>query len=262
MNELCPTNKPNYHYFESLLSCPEKKINKILQLLQTVKAKRAKTVIDRIIENGYITTEELGDNYGYKHPPRAARDVREQGIPLETFTVKDTDGRSIGAYRFGKWEDFRSEKLQGRRAFAKHFKKELVEKYGEQCLVCSAVLEERYLQIDHRIPYEVAGDDSSSTRNLEHYMLLCSSCNRAKSWSCEHCENWSTKYDTSICRNCYWASPLDYEHIALCDIRRLALVWQGKEVSEYDKAKKIADEIKQDVPDFVKQLIQELFKQQ
>lgn len=91
----------------------------ILQILQAVTAKRAKTVIDHIIKHGHITTEKLKELYGYNHPPRAARDVRELGIPLDTFEVKDSNGRSIGAYRFGKWEDFRVDKLKGRRAFSK-----------------------------------------------------------------------------------------------------------------------------------------------
>ena len=54
---------------------------------KTVTAKRAKTVIDHILKHGHITTEELKNLYGYDHPPRAARDVREQGIPLETFRI-------------------------------------------------------------------------------------------------------------------------------------------------------------------------------
>jgi len=56
-----------------------------LKLLKSVKAKRAKTVIDHILKHGQITTEELKDIYGYNHPPRAIRDVREQGIPVKTF---------------------------------------------------------------------------------------------------------------------------------------------------------------------------------
>ena len=114
-----------------------KKIPKdILQVLRAVTAKRAKTVIEHLIENGFISTEELKEMYGYNHPPRAARDVREQGIPLETFKVKGSTGRSIGAYRFAKWEDFRVDKLKGRLAFSKKFKKDLVEQYGEKCNVC------------------------------------------------------------------------------------------------------------------------------
>lgn len=49
-------------------------------LCATVTAKRPRTVIDHILKHGYVTTEELKEQYGYDHPPRAARDVREQGI--------------------------------------------------------------------------------------------------------------------------------------------------------------------------------------
>lgn len=60
--------------------------------LEAVTAKRARIVIDHILEHGYITTEELKNKYGYNHPPRAARDVREEGIPLETFKVVGSMG--------------------------------------------------------------------------------------------------------------------------------------------------------------------------
>lgn len=69
----------------------------ILEMLDSIKNKRAKIVIDHIIKHGQITTEELEKDYGYVHPPRAARDVREAGIPLKTIRVKSSDGRSIAA---------------------------------------------------------------------------------------------------------------------------------------------------------------------
>jgi hypothetical protein len=70
--------------------------------ISAVTSLRAKRVIDHILKHGFVTTEELRTEYGYDHAPRAARDVRECGIPLEAFRVKrKSDGRSIGAYRFG-----------------------------------------------------------------------------------------------------------------------------------------------------------------
>ncbi len=69
----------------------------IKRLLKQIANKRARIVIEHILSHGFITTEELEKTYGYNHPPRAARDVRESGIPLETFRVKDTDGRTIAA---------------------------------------------------------------------------------------------------------------------------------------------------------------------
>lgn len=58
-----------------------------IDLCQSVTAKRPKTVINHILEYGFITTEELKVRYGYNHPPRAVRDVREHGIAIETFRV-------------------------------------------------------------------------------------------------------------------------------------------------------------------------------
>jgi len=66
---------------------------------------------------------------------------------------------------------------------------------------------------------------------------VCGSCNRAKSWSCEHCPNGLETKDPKICAVCYWASPLKYTHVATLDIRRLDLTWTGTEVPDYDAAK-------------------------
>ena len=87
-----------------------------LKKLKSVTAKRPKTVIDHILKHGSVTTEQLSDLYGYDHAPRAARDVRELGIPLETFRVESKSGRKIAAYRFGDPSKVRGGKLGGRKA--------------------------------------------------------------------------------------------------------------------------------------------------
>src|SRR5438094_6870855 len=112
--------------------------------IETIKAKRAKTVLDHVLKQGYITTDELKSLYGYEHPPRAARDVREQGIPLETFRVKDSHGRSIGAYRFADPSAVRKGVLAGRKVFSKEFKQRLAEKNGNRCGMCLTEMEARY----------------------------------------------------------------------------------------------------------------------
>jgi hypothetical protein len=93
----------------------------IIEAAKKITNKRPKTVIDHIIKHGFISTEELKDTYGYNHPPRAARDVREEGIPLVTFKVTAKDGRSIGAYRFGESSEIEGHKLGGRKTFSKAF---------------------------------------------------------------------------------------------------------------------------------------------
>ena len=154
-----------------------------IEKLKSVSAKRPKTVIDHILKHGFVTTEELNELYNYDHAPRAARDVRELGIPLETFRVKGKSGRMIAAYRFGDPSTVRDGKIGGRKAWSKEFKNQLVSINGERCAICFTRYEERYLQIDHRVPYEVGGDPKNGL-NLTDFMLMCGSCNRAKSWSC------------------------------------------------------------------------------
>jgi hypothetical protein len=223
---------------------------------KAVTAKRPRTVIDHILEHGYITTEELKEEYGYNHPPRAARDVKEQGIPLETFRVVGRDGRKIGAYRFGDPAKARFSKLSGRTAFAKKLKARLIEMYGSRCAIYLEEFDDQNLQIDHRIPFEVAGDDATSMDDPQAYMLLCGSANRAKSWSCEHCLNWREMKDPEICRRCYWAFPEDYNHVAMQQARRVDLMWTGEEVSVYDRLKQRTMELQKDIPDYIKEIIE------
>ena len=215
-------------------------------------------MITHILKHGYITTDELKTVYGYDHPPRAARDVREAGIPLETFkVVSPTTGRQVAAYRFGDPSKIRDDRAGGRRTFSKQFKLELIEKQGSRCAICLGNYEERYLQIDHRVPYEVVGD-STGERTINEYMLLCGACNRAKSWSCEHCPNWLEIRSPDICRACYWAIPESFEHVAMKNIRRLDVEWAGDETVDYDKLKERADLYDVQMPDYVKSLLKSL----
>jgi hypothetical protein len=222
--------------------------------LKTITAKRAKTVIDHILKHGHITTEELKEHYGYDHPPRAARDVREQGIPLETFRISGNQGKSIAAYRFADPSKIRSGTLSGRKVFSKDFKNLLLDKMGSKCSICLTVYEARYLQVDHCVPYEVGGEGGGENAP-EEFQLICGSCNRAKSWSCEHCTNWVADKKPKVCHQCYWANPNTYNHVAMRDIRRLDVVWTGQEILDYEKIKKIAKKAREPLPNFVKKAL-------
>jgi hypothetical protein len=226
-----------------------------LNYVQSITNKRAKIVIDHILRHGFISTEDLENTYGYNHPPRAARDVREAGIPLETFKIKSKDGKYIAAYKFGDISQLQINRIAGRIMFPKEFKKTLFNFCIGKCAICNGEFEERYLQIDHKIPYEVGGDINGK-QDVTDFMLLCASCNRAKSWSCEHCENWLNDKNQDLCLQCYWGNPLNYNHIALKEVRRLDLQWEGEEVKHYDAIRIIADSKNIGMPDFVKQLLE------
>lgn len=72
-------------------------------------------------------------------------------------------------------------------------------------------MDERQLQVDHRVPYEIGGEHGG--KDIDSYMLLSPSANRAKSWTCEHCPNWTVK-DVRFCMKCFWAHPENYDHVA------------------------------------------------
>lgn len=228
---------------------------KIRKLLENITNKRARIVIEHILENGFVTTEQLEKQYGYKHPPRAARDVREFGIPLETFRVEDSAGRSITAYRFGDMNNIQKGRLEGRQTFPKQFRNELYAQSRGKCSICNGFFEQRYLQVDHRVPYEVTGDTQDSL-NPKDFMLVCGSCNRAKSWSCEHCTNWQNEKSSQVCLKCYWANPENYVHVALREVRRTDILWNENEVELYEKLKTLAVQNQFPIPEYVKQIIE------
>lgn len=224
--------------------------------MAAVRGKRSRVVVDHILKHGRITSEELQRDYGYEHPPRAVRDVREQGIPIDRFTVRNADGKSIAAYRFGDPRKVRSGLLHGRSTLPKKLKQDLIQNNGCRCAICLCEHEARYLQIDHRVPYEVAGDQTAGEPDQAEFMLLCGSCNRAKSWSCENCPNWREEQAPEVCAACYWASPESYKHLALRQLRRLDVVWTEAEVQTFDHLRAKADAAHVEMPEYVKAIVE------
>ncbi|NNM58550.1 MAG: HNH nuclease [Legionellales bacterium] len=105
------------------------------------------------------------------------------------------------------------------------------------------------------MPYEVDGNNAGEL-NLDDYMLLSGSANRAKSWSCEQCENWNNQKDRNICLSCYWAFPESYNHIAMKQIRRTDLIWQGEEIAIYEKLKLEATALDEDIQETIKKILE------
>ena len=228
-----------------------------LDLLQSVKAKRPQTVIKHILEHGFITSEELKNTYGYNHPPRAVRDVREHGIPIITYRVTGSDGRKIAAYKFGDPNDIQNNlsKAAGRTVLSKALKQALIDKYGSKCFIYLETMDKEVLQVDHRIPYEIGGEHDE--KDIDYYMLLSPSANRAKSWTCEHCENWKKK-DRSFCLRCFWAYPENYDHIAGKFEKVISLVFTDDEIDDYYKLIELSGE--KTAQEIIKQIIHEHLK--
>lgn len=226
----------------------------LLAAAKKVTAHRAKVVIDHIIKHGYITTEDLKETYGYNHPPRAAGDVRDQGIPLETFKVRGSDGRSIGAYRFGDPSKIEDGKLGGRKVLPKQLKKELIALFGARCSISTEKYDESHLQIDHRIPYRISGDEGTD-RNSADFMLLSGAAQRQKSWACEHCQNFLEHKEFENCKSCYWAFPENFTHVAMKQERRVDITFSGQDIDKLKILEKRANENGSSIHEEIKRLI-------
>lgn len=214
----------------------DEKIRKLAeQVIASGKNKRAIAVLRALLVKGSITTDELND-LGYNHPPRAVGDVRDLGIPIVTGSTRsERTGRRMAVYSFGDPAKIQEGRIGGRSALPKKFKVKLIERYGSIDCITGAVLDERVLQIDHRIPYRIAGDIGLGDLDVESYMLLDASSQRAKSWSCEKCSNMLSGQQITTCKTCYWAFPENYTHIATEEIRRAEIVWQHGEAMVFDK---------------------------
>lgn len=207
---------------------PEEKLQVEAQLERGNASKRARDVARIILANGSATTSDI-EALGYKHSPRAVRDLRDAGITLITETEAYIDPDTGTQKRRGRYRIVGIDpNEQSRHAFSKKTI-EAVKAPG-RCEVCSA---KGKLQVDHRVPFAIGGETYPHV--LSELMPLCPSCNRAKSWTCEHCPNWQGK-SVEFCKTCMWASPKSYKHIAEENARELrAVLYEENDIELFDK---------------------------
>lgn len=149
-----------------------------------------------------------------------------------TYRIEDSQGQSIAAYKFGNPNEVKNNlaKKSGRTVLSKTLKRALVEKYGSKCFIYLESMDESELQVDHRIPYEIGGEHDEN--DIDYFMLLSPSANRAKSWICENCVNWNKK-EKEFCLHCFWAYPESYDHVAGKYEKNIAITFSGDEVQDY-----------------------------
>jgi hypothetical protein len=220
----------------------------LLARIALVTNKRARFVLDSIVAHGQVTTEDI-NRAGYDHPPRAAQDVRDLGFAIKTVKVKHSNGRQIAAYVLGDAE-FNAAK-HGRRLLPKKRRDMLILAANKKCQICNATLN---LQVDHRIPFEIAGETEGNADNV--FQILCGPCNRQKSWACEHCPNRIEKKSVAECRSCYWASPGSYQHIAMQPERRVQLIWQASDLIDFEQLLALAKKNNLDLGEQVMSILQ------
>lgn len=220
--------------------------------IASTKTGRAVAALKAMLKSGFVTTDDL-NAMGYNHPPRAIADVRDHGIPVVTESTTNPDGKRMARYRLGTAASIRAGQV-GRTSFTKKFRQALIARYGAVDCITGASHAERSLQIDHRIPYRVGGDAGLATNDVEAFMLLDGKSQRAKSWACENCQNFQKSLDAPICKKCFWASPADYDHVAMIEQRRTDIVWQSNDIAIHDALAVEAAAMKVDLPELLREL--------
>ncbi|MGC9261168.1 MAG: hypothetical protein ACP5I8_13965 [Phycisphaerae bacterium] len=59
----------------------------------------------------------------------------------------------------------------------------------------------------------------------------------------------------ALCRRCFWASPENYDHIAMEKKRRIEAIWVGDEISDYEALLELARNYKKSLPLFIKETL-------
>ena len=195
-------------------------------------SRRAETALDILLERGTVTTAELNE-LGYDHPPRAIGDLKDAGVTI-VRTMVTVEGRRMAQYTL---VDTTGGSERVRRQLPKRFREQVFSEHAYRCAVCGGQFTSRELQLDHRIPFRIAGDPDELA--VEDFMPLCGSDNRGKSWTCEGCVNWTRK-DPDMCITCYWANPRSYRHIAGVEERRVIMAIRGEDVAIADRIGELA----------------------
>jgi 5-methylcytosine-specific restriction endonuclease McrA len=222
--------------------------------ISAVKNQRARRLLELIVEHGEVTTEELTKQYAYSHPPRAMGDALDLGFPIVSRIVRSRDGtRNIAAYSLDPNAAFLGR--TGRKLITKAFRRELLKIADGRCAICGGSFPDRALQADHRVPYQIAGEVHQP--HVADFQMLCASCNRSKSRTCEReCPNWKER-SAMVCTNCIWASPYDYEHIATRRRRQVTLTWDGADIEIFDRIRADAQTADLDLATYMRRLLDE-----
>lgn len=213
---------------------------------------RARKAVEFILENGSVTSDDI-QAMGQGHPPRTIADIRDAGIKT-AMTMVLVNGKRRAQYTLVP--DTSGEDQADRKVIPKRFRDNLFIAHEYRCAACNGLFTSRELQADHRVPFRIAGD--AADWQVDDFMPLCAADNRGKSWSCEHCPNWTVR-DPNVCLTCFWCHPDGlYTHVATEQIRRVEVSWTGaEEVNVYDRLAKAARRERMTPSEYIKWLVED-----
>lgn len=187
---------------EYILWLADRTSDEFFVALFQVASARACFVRDQILRNRSVTTSEIAKEYN--HPPRAAGDLSDAGIPLRTERTKDASGSSVVRYTFDPQSFEEQRENRGTQPARETFLP------GRRCALCPSgvSLKWRLLQVDHRVPFSRVRNKAANLEGDAAFQALCPSHNAEKREACAKC-----KCSEDECRSCYYAYPEKYTHI-------------------------------------------------
>jgi 5-methylcytosine-specific restriction endonuclease McrA len=215
LSRLFPESDPGY-----LGRLVGKSSSEFLSVLRDVRGKSPRFVLSLLLQQEYITSDMVRARYD----PVAIFDLTRLGIPLHSEMTRGHNGRNTKRYTLDPLA-FQA-RVQQRRHLTREQRLTIFQSHGFRCVLCSphVVYDYHTLQADHCIPFQLVENRLHEGDGLKAFQPLCPSCNTEKKYACEQdCPRFKNN-DPSMCPTCYWASPLDYSHIAGKSYRRLTLV--------------------------------------
>ena len=191
-----PTADPKvvYHLVEQ---CPVEYVD---ALLSPELSTRGKYVAQVILERGSVTCEIISKEY--QEYRRAIKDLRDVGVTLS----------KPGQEYYFDPQSF-VEAKESRNPLSTQEIQALLKKHP-RCTICH---QGGHLQGDHRVPWDIVGNQRYKLEGIQAFMALCPSCNTKKRDVCKPCPK------TMPCNDCYWAYPEKYTHIACLVMVRFEL---------------------------------------
>jgi hypothetical protein len=184
-------------------------------LLNPALSKRACCVRDLLLTQGWVTYAQIKPLYDCYR--RAKRDLIDVGLTLQAKTIHDGHGRTT-LFEFDP-QAFAGQQ-ESRLPLSAKDREELKRRFDYKCNLCSTPEHHRHLEADHRIGFDLVGNDLHKAEGLDAFQPLCAPCNDKRQRACMECPN----KDPDTCRSCRWAYPEKYAHVATRPERRAELV--------------------------------------
>ena len=194
---LAAVPEANPDYVRGLVS---KASDEFIDTLLSIDKRRTRLARDIILRDGIVTRDTLKySDDGHVLNDRAIRELAEYGLPLSRSTVSG----NVLSFTFDP-EKFQAPG-EARWSIPPKMRAAVIAQYGT-CSMCPSQID---LAPDHRVPFARVRNALIRQEGLDALQALCGTHNNRKKSACNRCQE-----PVERCRECLWAYPEKYTHIA------------------------------------------------